>query len=550
MRLKKIYYLILSGILLVLLSGFFSGTDNTYFQIEKNIDLFGKVYKEVTFNYLDKVSPTQFMRAGIKGMLGSLDPYTVFMYGNMKKDIDLITKGKYGGVGISIGIRSGKITVIEVMDGYSAQKQGIRIGDVIIEAAGKKITPENIEQLPSLVKGKPGTMVNIKVLRNDEKDTLSFNLVREEIKVRSLSSYGFYPPNSHNVYMKLTNFSRSAADEVKNALQELSKKKKIKSIIFDLRGNPGGLLGVAVSISDKFLPPNDLVVTTKGRNPDNDKSYYSVQKPIVGKARLVVLINDGTASASEIFSGAMQDHDRGVILGTKSFGKGLVQTVIPLNYNSSLKITTAKYFTPSGRWIQKINYAENNKVITGVNNIIKKKYYTDHHRIVFSAGGITPDTVVLPYKKSAVTEDLLAKGLFFQFADHYYYLYPNRDFYKINDNRLFNDFVDYLKSNEYRYHSKVEKQVDQLIVEAQGNKLENNLLASLHQIKKQFELIGGSEIKIHKKEIIDEIKDELVSRYLGSTGKMKELLSNDDQFQTALKIVNDTTVYNKLLNLN
>ncbi len=550
MRLKKINYLIFTGILLVLFSGFFTGSDDVYFKIEKNIDLFGKIYKEVALNYVDNVNPEEFMRAGIKGMLNSLDPYTVFMDGTMKQDIDLITNGKYGGVGISIGIRGGNVTVIEVMDGYSAQKQGIRIGDVIIDAAGKKMSPDNVDELSSLVKGKPGTMVNLKILRNDEHDTLSFNLVREEIKVRSLTYYGFFPKNSHNVYMKLTSFSRSAADEVKNALQELSNKRQINSIIFDLRGNPGGLLDVAVDICDKFLPKNDLVVTTKGRNSDNDKSYYAVQKPIVGKARLVVLINGGTASASEIFSGAMQDHDRGIILGTKSFGKGLVQTVTPLDYNSSLKITTAKYFTPSGRCIQKVDYAENNDVLAEVDTVKKGKYYTDHHRLVYGAGGITPDTVVHPYTESAITKDLLAKGLFFQFADHYYYLHPNIDFQNIKDDQLFADFIAYLKEQKYRYHSKVEKEIDQLVVEAKENKLEENLLASLSQIKDKFEQIGDSEVKSHKNEIIDEIKSELVSRYLGGEGKMQELLSNDTQFKTALDIVSDTARYDSLLDIN
>ena len=187
---------------IVMFSGFFSGKDDVYFEINKNIDLFGKVYKEVTFNYVDKVDPEQFMRAGIRGMLSVLDPYTIFIDENKKEDIDLITNGKYGGVGISIGVRGDKVTVVEVMDGYSAQKQGIRVGDNLIEAAGHQITPENVDEISNLVKGEPGTTVNLKVLRNGGKDTLSFNLIREEVKVRSLVYYGFYPENSNNAFSR------------------------------------------------------------------------------------------------------------------------------------------------------------------------------------------------------------------------------------------------------------------------------------------------------------------------------------------------------------
>ena len=240
-----------AGVLLFVFSGFFSGND-LYFEISKNIDLFGAVYKEVSLNYVDDIDPEKFMQEGIKGMLNTLDPYTIFIDENKKQDIDLITSGKYGGVGISIGVRGDNVTVVEVLDGYSAQRQGIRIGDILLEAGGTKITPKNMEDISNLVKGKPGTSVELKVLRGDT-DTLTFNLVREEVKVKNLIYYGFYPENSNNVYMKLTSFSRSAGDEVKKALQELKEKKEIKSIIFDLRGNPGGLLDVAVDIADKFL---------------------------------------------------------------------------------------------------------------------------------------------------------------------------------------------------------------------------------------------------------------------------------------------------------
>ncbi len=548
MSFSKIYKIIFAGVIVVLFSGFFNGND-IYFKINKNIDLFSKVYKDVTFNYVDKVDPEEFMRAGIKGMLSSLDPYTIFIDENKKQDFDLITNGKYGGIGVSIGVRGNRVTVIEVMDGYSAQKQGIRVGDILIEAGGKDITPENVDDISSVVKGKPGTMVDLKVIR-DQKDTLNFNLVREEVKVKSLTYYGFYPENSNNVYMKLTNFSRSAGDEVQKALKELQAQKPIKSVVFDLRGNPGGLLDVAVDIADEFLPKGDVVVTTRGRDKDSQKSYYATQQPLLPKARLAILINGGSASASEIVTGAMQDHDRGVVLGTKSFGKGLVQTITPLDYNTSLKITTAKYFTPSGRCIQKIDYAKNNKAITEVDTVIKSSFLTDHKRVVYSAGGITPDTLVKEKKLGNVVRDLLAKGMFFQYADHYYYQNPKADFHKLNGDELFSDFEKYLDANNYKFHSIAEDQVNQLLAEIKGKKADRDLKEGLTRIRSEFEKIGNSELKIYKDEIISEIKIELASRYLGNDGMIRHILANDNQFQTALRILSDTTVYDKLLNIN
>ncbi len=543
-NLKKILF---AGLIILLFSGFFAGRSDIYFEISKNIDLFSKVYKEVSFNYVEPIDPQQFMRSGIQGMLDALDPYTMFIDENKKEDIDLITNGKYGGVGISIGVRGNKVTIVEVMDGYSSQRQGLRIGDVLIEANGVKITPENVDQISSLVKGEPGTTVQLKILRNDEKDTLNFNLVREEVIVKSLTYYGFYPKNSNNVYLKLTNFSRSAGDEIKKALLELKSEKEIKSIVLDLRGNPGGLLDVAVDICNKFLKKGSLIVTTRGRDQSDEKKYFATQEPLVGNARLVVLINGGSASASEILAGAIQDHDRGVLLGTKSYGKGLVQTITPLGYNTSLKITTAKYYTPSGRCIQKIDYTKSNKVFAQPDSIFKTSYLTDNKRTVYSGGGITPDTTINYIIEGNITKDLLAKGLFFTFADHYYYMNEKQDFNNITDDKIFSQFEKYLAEQKYVYHSDADKQIDRLIADVKNKKVDGTLSADLNRIKKEFDKLDIAELKIYRGEIIREIRGELAARYLGNEGRTEIYLNYDKQFQTALEILADTAVYNKLL---
>ncbi len=548
MSYKKLIKPFAAIVLIFVFAGFFPGKSDTYFEISKNIDLFGKVYKEISFNYVDDINPEEFMRAGIRGMLGSLDPYTIFIDENKQEDINLITNGKYGGVGISIGVRGDEVTVVEVLDGYSAQKQGIRIGDVLIEANNVKITPENVDDISSLVKGEPGTSVEVKVVRNNDQDTIKFNLIREEVVVKNLTYADFYPKNSNNVYLKLTNFSRSAGDEVRNALKKLKEEKEIKSVVLDLRGNPGGLLDVAVDIVDKFLDKGKLIVSTKGRDATNEKSYYAVQDPMVGDAKLVVLINGGSASASEIVTGAIQDHDRGVVLGTKSFGKGLVQTITPLSFNTSLKITTAKYYTPSGRCIQKIDYSKDNTVISKGDSLIKSSFLTDNKRSVYSAGGITPDTTVNFDIDGGITLELLAKGLIFKFADYYYYQNPKVDFYSLKDSEILNSFDNYLTKEKFTYESDAEREVQKLLADAKSNKYEKNITESLTQVKNQLEKIGNKEINIYKDEVLRELKGELASRYLGTEGKIEELLTSDPQFQTALKILDNNKVYDRLLN--
>ena len=541
--------ILIPGLLLILIVavGFYPGRSDIYLEIAKNLDLLGRVYKEVAFNYVDEVDPEKFLRAGIQGMLSSLDPYTIFIDEKKIEDIDLITNGKYGGVGISIGLRGDEVTVVEVMDGYAAQRQGIQIGDVIIEAAGTFITPENIDDISSLVKGEPGTTIELRIVRNELGDTLTFNLVREEVIVKNITYSGFYPENSNNVYIKLSNFSRAASDELKKTIKELQEKKTINSIVLDLRGNPGGLLDIAVDICDKFLSRDLLVVSTRGRDEGSEKKYYSVEEPVVaGNVKMIVLINGGSASASEIVAGALQDHDRAVILGTKSFGKGLVQTITPLSYNTSLKITTAKYYTPSGRSIQRIDYSEGSEVIKSLLKESENEFFTDNKRPVYSKGGITPDTTVEFKINGELTKSLLAKGMFFKYANNYYFNNPEIKFSEVNDQKLFTDFKEYLSMEEFNYTSQTEIEIDNLIKSADDKE---EIKTELLKIKAELSGLYEKEMQIYKDEILREIKSELAARYLGIEGRVKEQLNTDEQLQTALVVLSNDEKYNKLLNV-
>ena len=540
--------LFLTGsILILLLTGFYAGTSDIYFEISKNLELFGRVYKEISIHYVDEVDPEQFMRAGIRGMLSSLDPYTIFIDEKKKEDIDLITNGKYGGIGISIGVRGDDVTVVEIMDGYSAQRQGVQIGDIIIEAGGVLINSENVDDISSLVKGEPGTTVGLRIVRNELNDTISFDLVREEVIVKNLTFAGFYPENSNNVVLKLSNFSRSASDELKNTLRELKAQKEIHSVILDLRNNPGGLLDIAVDICNKFIKKDQLIVTTKGRDDSDLKSYYSMEEPLMGNTDLIVLINGGSASASEIVAGAIQDHDRGIILGTKSFGKGLVQTITPLSFNTSLKITTAKYYTPSGRSIQKVDYSEDSDVIKTDGLESELSFLTDNQREVFSRGGITPDTTVDYSVNGDLTRDLLAKGYFFKFANYYYYKYPTQEFSQLDDQKLLSEFNDYLKNDNYIYQSGAEKEIVKLINEVSVK--DPKLADELKAIESELEKLYNSEYRLFEDEIIGEIKAELASRYIGIEGRFVEQFSIDTQIQTAINVLSNKDLYNNLLNI-
>ncbi|MGE5437140.1 MAG: S41 family peptidase [Syntrophothermus sp.] len=545
--LRKYWKLLFGFFLVVLFTGFYANKD-IYFEISKNIDLFGKVYKEVTLNYVDEIDLEEFMKTGIQGMLNSLDPYTVFIDDSKKDEIELITNGKYAGVGISVAVRGDKVIISEVFDGYAAQKQGIHTGDVLVGVSDVAISPNNYEQISSLIKGEPGTTVDMTVVRNNEQDTINFNIVREEISVKNLAYYGFYPKNSNNVYLKLIGFSRSAGEEVRQALKELESQKRIESIVLDLRNNPGGLLDAAVQICEKFLDKDQIIVSTRGRDASKEKRYYSDENPIMSREKLVVLVNDGSASASEIVAGAIQDHDRGLIIGTKTFGKGLVQTISNLGYNTQLKITTAKYYTPSGRCIQKIDYSSRNHVISKADTIVAARFLTDNSREVFSAGGITPDSTIEFETESGLTQELFAQGMFFRFAD--YYTANNEDIKlsSLNNDELISEFQKFLSKEKFVYKSDAEKEIDKLYDEAKNKKLSADVFIDLNRIKTQFGSLNNNEIKIYRDEILSEIRSEIALKINGFNGKTEELLNGDKQFQAAFSIASNNELFKKLLN--
>ncbi len=537
--------------LVVLLSlGFFLQEEDIYFKINRSIDIFGRVYREITLNYVDPIDPKNFMLAGIKGMLSSLDPYTVFIDENKQKDIDIITNGKYGGIGATVGLQNGKVVIVDLLEGYPAQRQGLRVGDVILKVDSVEMNKENYPELGKYLKKEPGSLIKLTIQREGEKEPLVFNVVTENIQLKNLTFYSFTKEDSSIVYLKLSGFTRQAGEEVKKALTELKREREIKGIILDLRGNPGGLLDAAIDVAEKFLPKGKVIVTIKGRDVESQRKYVSKENPVAGNARLAVLINGNTASASEIVTGAIQDYDRGVVVGTRSFGKGLVQTIIPLSFNTSLKMTTARYYTPSGRCIQKIDYSKNRKIFPEVKDDSTKVFRTAHNRTVYSRGGITPDTVVENRSHSEIIRDPLAKGYFFKFATHYFNKHPKMKLEALSEREIFNSFEKYLEQTDFKYKSLPEKKLEELEQVVLAEKPFRSVEKELVNLKNKFLGIKNNILEMNFEEVVNKIKEELATRISGRRGRIVESLRHDHQYKTAIKILEDKNIYEKLLNLN
>jgi carboxyl-terminal processing protease len=534
-------------ILLTLVSGFVpSPEDEFLFKVNKGIDVFGRVYKEVATSYVDVIDPEKFMQAGIDGMLGTLDPYTVYIGKEEGDEVDLMTTGKYGGIGVTIGVRDGAVRVITVMDGYSAQRAGILPGDKLIKVDTLVIGNKKPDEVRSLTRGEPGTEVRVVVERDGEARTLEFVLIREEIQVKNVTYTGYV--DSTIGYIRLERFSRNAGEEVRQAIRELKLHREPTALILDLRGNPGGLLDAAVDVASKFLPRGTMIVSTRGRRTDAEKKYSSAEEPMVPLLPLAVLTDRGTASASEIVSGSLQDMDRAVIVGTRTFGKGLVQTIVPLNYGSQLKITTARYYTPSGRSIQEIDYLHKDRggVFAVVPDSLRREFKTLHGRKVFELGGVSPDSIVQDTDVGPMIHELFRKALFFKFANKYVATHNNVDAIVVNQDIL-NSFQKFLNEEKFDYQEDTEgklrdlrKQADQLHYAAEALSDLDLLSAALEKEKKR----GFERYKDH---IAAELAIELMARKKGEQGRIAESLKGDPQLNTAIGILKNSNLYARKL---
>jgi carboxyl-terminal processing protease len=536
-------------ILCLVLGTTFKGNEDIYDKINKNMDVFGKVYREVAINYVDAIDVDKFFEAGIEGMLATLDPYTVYYDDKNRDAIDLITTGKYGVIGITIGVNDSIIKITDIMSGYEAQRKGLRIGDIIKEIDGTGLSSGEIEKVRQLVRGAAGTTLNMKVDRDGE--IINFELTRQEIILKNISYSGFIGnPDDGIAYLKLDRFTNNSENEVENTLKTFKSKNNLKGVIFDLRDNGGGLLEAAIGILNNLVDKNSLLLTTRGNTKESENKFFSKEDPVIPKdVPLVVLINGNTASASEIVAGAIQDLDKGVIVGSKSFGKGLVQQVKDLNSDSRLKITTARYFTPSGRWIQAKNYFKENKsgVFLNTETFMQTEFRTLNGRTVYANGGITPDDEVKVEGESEIHSALLMKDMFFKFANYYLSQNPGIKSFTCTDN-IFYQFLDFVKSQNFIYNSEADKKVDALKNIASKKYFPDNFLNDLGKVEDDIQNEKQTEYEKAKDEIKRNIESEINKRIVTEAAQIEATFDNDLQLQEALKVIKNKDEYLKLLN--
>lgn len=526
--------------------GFVVVNSDSFFEVKRSIDLFGNVYKDVVENYVDPVSPGQFMRKGIDAMLNSLDPYTVYMDKQNSGEIDLLTTGKYGGIGVTIGTANGKVIITAVFDGYSAQRQGLRIGDQILMIDTSDVNKIDIDKISDMVRGEPGSQIKLRIKREGDEKPFDVVLVRSDVRVKSVSYYGIVDSNIG--FIKLDQFSRGSDEEVKDALTDLMARKDLKGLILDLRNNPGGLLESAVNIVELFVPKGSLIVMTKGRDPSSDKKYISDQDPVAPNIPMVVLVNGNSASASEIVTGALQDLDRAVIVGTNTFGKGLVQTILPLGYDAQLKITTAKYYTPCGRSIQKINYEKRRDGEDAVTpDSLRKEFKTLDGRPVYELGGVAPDSIVHDQKYSDYVQQLMRGGYFFNFATEFrseHDSIPQNFTASTNTLEQLRHFID---KNNFLYTSPLDQMMSDASKVASTSDYNDSIYKDLTSLANKVKDSEQDSFQKNSKEILDYLTVEIIGRFRGDAGQAEAFLKYDNQAKVAEAIIGNRLIYKRIL---
>ncbi|MBX2960494.1 MAG: S41 family peptidase [Flavobacteriales bacterium] len=522
---------------------------DSYFEVSKNLDIFATLFRELNIYYVDESDPGKLIKTGIDAMLESLDPYTNYIPESNMEDYKLMTTGQYGGIGALIQKQGDYVVISEPYEGFGAFKAGLRAGDKILEVDGKSVKGKNTSDIREVLLGQPGSSIELKLERPGTKEPFIKKVVREEVKIKDVPYYTMLKDSVG--YIKLTGFTESASKEVKTALVSL-KEQNAKSMVLDLRGNGGGLLNEAVNIVNFFIPKGSEVVFTKGKIKEWDKSYKALNEPIDTQIPLVVLIDEGSASASEIVSGSLQDHDRAVVVGNQSFGKGLVQSVRPLSYNSKLKVTVAKYYTPSGRCIQKLDYShreEDGKVNAVADSMIREFKTLNSKRPVFDGKGVAPDITVERPELSNISASLLSKNLFFDYATNYRIknetIKPVSEFvFTDND---YTDFINFLADKDYSYTTDSEDLLARLEKITQEEKYFDDVKTEYEQLKDKLNIHKKDDLKKFKDEITMILETEIVGRYYYQTGAIQSSLKKDPVIEKALNTLNNQDLYKSIL---
>jgi carboxyl-terminal processing protease len=528
-------------ICLSIASVFAFNSSQDYFEISKNLDVFNTLYRELNIAYVDETKPGQLMKTGIEAMLASLDPYTNYIAENDIEDYRMMTTGEYGGIGALIQDVDKKITITEPYDGFAAYRAGLRAGDEIVEVNGVNVVGKKTEDITTMLKGQAGTPIKLKIIRLGQTTPTEINLKREEIKVKAVPYFSML--NSEVGYVKLTSFTDNCSGEVKEAVLKL-KEKNCKSLILDLRGNPGGLLHEAVNIVNLFIDKNNEVVSTRGKVKEWNKQYFSLYSPIDTQIPLVVLVDNNSASASEILSGALQDLDRAVIVGQRSYGKGLVQQTRPLTYNTQLKVTVAKYYIPSGRCIQALDYTHKDEDgrVEKVPDSLITAFKTKNGRIIYDGAGILPDVKTEDVKYSNILATLLNKNHIFTFVNQYLINHPQYQTtaatVSLSDND-YNDFINYLKTKDYKYKTQSDFALEDLKQDATNEKYYESIKAEYEALLNKMSSNKKDDLERFKPEIKQFIEEEIASRFEFQKGRIETALKYDLEVEEAKKLLAD-----------
>jgi carboxyl-terminal processing protease len=527
-------------------TGFLINQETRDFRIAKNLDIFFTLFRELNTFYVDDIDPDKVIKAGVDDMLKTLDPYTIYYPESEVDEFTFMTTGKYGGIGSLVQTSGDFVVISEVYKGFPADLAGIKAGDLLKKVDGMSLKGLSKEKVSEKLKGNPGTEITLTIERNG-KET-DYPLKREKIVVPPVPYYGMI--DSKTGYIRFTNFTQNCIEDVKRALNDL-KNKNAQQIVLDLRGNPGGLLTEAVEIVNLFVAEGNEVVSTKGKVKQFDEDFKTTKESIDDKIPLAVIINRGSASASEIVAGAIQDLDRGIIVGQRSYGKGLVQITRPLSYNTQLKVTTAKYYIPSGRCIQARDFSHPNEdgSVGIIPDSLISEFKTKNGRIVKDGGGIAPDIEILPESLSQISAELYIRNYIFDFATQYYWAHPeikSSAQFSITD-KDYADFKSFLVKSNFSYKTVTEESLAELITNAKKEKYYEMHKDLFNDLEKDIAHSLDQDLTAFRSEITDLLEDEIISRYFYEEGAIAWTIKTDEQVQKALEILNNSEEYNSIL---
>ena len=536
---KKIQIFILVVALLLPLSIFAQEKQNN-FEIAKSLDIYNSLLRELNLNYVDEINPGELNETAIKAMLEGLDPYTVFIPESDIENAKFMTTGEYGGIGAVIQYDGEFTRISDPYEGWPAQKAGIIAGDAILEVNGVDCKKKNTQEVSNLLKGQPGTEVTLKLKRYGQDKPLEIKLKREKVKIDNIPYYKVF--DNGIAYLALSGFTREAAKELKEKFVEMKKDHDLKGFVLDLRGNGGGLMNEAVDIVNLFIPKGKAVVSMKGKAATANSMHPTTNEPVDLEIPLAILVDGSSASASEIVAGAIQDYDRGVIIGQRTFGKGLVQNILPLSYNTQMKVTVAHYYIPSGRCIQEIDYSHKKDTTRMKKDTLGKAFKTIHGRTVYEGHGITPDVKVDRDPYATVTAYLYGKNYIFDYANKFYNEHKSiasADHFQI-DEATYQDFMKFVKDKKFSYTTESEKAIEKLKKTAKEEGYLDKIKPQIELLEKNLAAEKDKDLINNRKDIEELLRSEIVGRYYYQKGRIVTSLNDDPDLNRAFEILLNT----------